>query len=63
MLNLTSDAAAIDQNPMQLSISVTAAAVFGISMAMVRERSQSLMPPILFHIICAAVVMILPAAL
>jgi membrane protease YdiL (CAAX protease family) len=63
MLRLTSDTVTAHQNPMQLSIAVTAAAVFGITMAMVRERSQSLWPPILFHIICAAVGLALPTFL
>ena len=38
----------------QLTLVLFSAAVFGLSLGMVRERSQSLFPTILFHILAAA---------
>lgn len=38
----------------RLAISLSSAALFGLSLGMVRERSQSLFPTILFHVLAAA---------
>jgi membrane protease YdiL (CAAX protease family) len=42
----------------RLAISLSSAALFGLSLGMVRERSQSLFPAILFHLLAAATVFI-----
>jgi membrane protease YdiL (CAAX protease family) len=38
----------------QLAISLSSAALFGLCLGMVRERSQSLFPAMLFHVLAAA---------
>lgn len=43
----------------RLVISLSSAAVFGLSLGMVRERSQSLFPAILFHVLAAAAAFII----
>ncbi len=45
--------------PGRLAVSLASAAVFGLSLGMVRERSQSIFPVILFHILAAAVTFII----
>lgn len=42
-----------------LAISLLSAALFGLSLGMVRERSQSLFPPMLFHVLAAAIAFII----
>jgi hypothetical protein len=43
----------------RLAISLSSAALFGLSLGMVRERSQSLFPAILFHVLAAATAFII----
>lgn len=60
-LMLSSPDASINQlPPWRWGMSLSAATLFGLIMAMVRERSQSLIPPVLFHIIAATVALIFP---
>ena len=39
--------------PLRLGLSLAGAAVFGLTTAMVRERSQSIFPAFLFHMAAA----------
>jgi hypothetical protein len=44
--------------PGRLAISIVSTALFGLALGMVRERSQSLFPAMLFHVLAAAVAFI-----
>lgn len=43
----------------RIAISLSSAALFGLSLGMVRERSQSLFPAVLFHVLAAATAFII----
>jgi hypothetical protein len=45
--------------PVRLAISLASAAVFGLSLGMVRERSQSVFPSVLFHVLAAVVTFVI----
>ncbi len=51
-IGLDADAASSSQ-PWFISRTLVSAVIFGIAMGMVRERSHSLFPPILFHVLAA----------
>ncbi len=56
-LFLTTESGDVQDSYWRLALVLFSAAVFGISLGMVRERSQSLFPAILFHILAAAAAM------
>lgn len=60
VLMLSTDAATRQLPPWRWGISLSAATLFGVTLAMVRERSQSLLPPVLFHIVTAAATLTFP---
>jgi hypothetical protein len=58
-LSMVSSAQISPIQPGRLAISLVSAALFGLSLGMVRERSQSLFPAMLFHVLAAAVAFII----
>jgi hypothetical protein len=61
LLMLSTDVLSAGQLPSwQWGLSLAAALLFGLVMAIIRERSQSLLPSILFHILAAATAMTFP---
>lgn len=61
LLMLSASGASISQlAPWRWGLSLSAATLFGLIMAMARERSQSLLPSVLFHIIAATAALAFP---
>jgi len=59
MLAVFSGTHAVQAPLWQSALGLLSAAVFGLTLGMVRERSQSLFPTILFHILSAAAAILL----